>query len=147
VIWECIRAVAAAWVRGIVIGIIGYVLGLLLIGTELIPSGAEALALLGWMIGSSVMLAPRLRAVFDRMPTAGLPLRDHRTAFFFPLFIAGAAALLLGLFFEALVYSVMTWFGVINPYFCILAFGLSFGSFWFTYAAASNIREPQQNAS
>ncbi len=132
-LWDMVRALLSALVRGLLAGVAFWVLGELLVNIQLMPSGAIPLGIVGWTIASNVMLAPSLRQIFERMPTAGMPRREQRSAFFFQLFAAGATALVLGLFFEALVFGLMDFFGVVNPYFCILAFGLSFGSFWVTY--------------
>lgn len=132
-LWDMVRALFGSLARGLLAGIACWLVGELLINIHLMPSGAIELGIVGWTIASNVILAPRLHAIFDRMPTAGTPRREQRSAFFFQLFAAGAVALLLGLFFEALVFGLMQYFGVVSPYYCVLAFGLSFGTFWVMY--------------
>lgn len=142
-IWSIMKAVGSAWLRGLLAGFAFWVVGEFLVNIQLVPSGAFALGIVAWAVGANVLLAPRVRDAFDRTRLAGVPRREQRSAFVFQLFVAGAAALVLGLFFEALVYGLMELYEVVNPYFCILAFGLSFGSFWLAYAATSGEPEPQ----
>lgn len=137
-LWEMVRALLGALVRGLLAGFVAWAAGEMVVNMQIMPSGAPALGLVGWMLAANVLLAASLRQIFDRMPVAGMPRNEQRSAFFFQMFAAGAAALVLGLFFEAIVFGLMTYFGVINPYFCILAFGLSFGSFWLTFLALSH---------
>jgi len=137
------KAVGGALLRGILIGFCFWVLGEFLVNAQLIPSGSLALGIVGWAIAANIYLAPKAHDAFDRTALAGLPIKEQRSAILFQLFAAGAAALVIGLFFEALVYGLMEYFGVINPYFCILAFGISFGSFWAMYAVLASAPQPQ----
>jgi hypothetical protein len=137
------KAVVGAALRGILAGFAFWVIGELLVNIGVMPSGALALAIVAWAVGANVLLASRIREVFERTRLAGVPWREQRSTYFFQLFVAGAAALVLGLFFEAVVYGLMEYYGVVNPYFVILAFGLSFGSFWLAYAATGGSTEPE----
>jgi hypothetical protein len=136
------KAIAAAWWRGLLAGFAFWVLGELLVNIGLVPSGAVPLGITGWAVAANVMLAPRIRELFERTRLAGVPRREQRSALVFEIMVAGAAALVLGLFFEAVIYGLMELYEVVNPYFVILAFGISFGSFWLAYAAIGST-EPE----
>lgn len=141
-IWHVVKGGAGAVLRGLLAGFVFWIVGQLLINIGAMPSGDIPLAIVAWMIGANVLLASRVREVFDRPQLPGVPRQEQRSEFVFQLLVAGAAALLLGLFFEAIVYGLMEFFGIANPYFCILAFGISFGSFWIAYVATGG-SEPE----
>ena len=134
-IWSVIKTGAAAIGRGVLAGFAFWIIGELLVNIGLMPSGAVALGITGWAVTANVLLAARVHEIFDRTRLTGVPRREQRSAFVFEMMVAGAAALIIGLFFEAIIYGLMEYYEVVNPYFVILAFGISFGSFWIAYAA------------
>jgi len=143
VIWSMARALAGSWLRGFPAAVVFWLVGELMVNMEIMPSGSFALAILAWMVAANVLLAARVRQMLDRRHLAGVPRNEQLSTMTLQLFIAGAAALVLGLVFEAMVYGLMEYFGIVNPYFCIIAFGVSFISFWLAYAVSGNAPEPQ----
>ncbi len=143
VIWRMARALGASLVVGFPAAVAFWVFGILLENMQIMPSGAFALAILAWTVAANLLLAARMRQMLGRKHLAGVPRKEQRSTLVMHLFIAAAAALLLGLVFEAIVYGLMEYFGIVNPYLCIIAFGVSFISFWLAYAVAGEAPEPQ----
>jgi hypothetical protein len=137
------KAVVGSVARGLLAGVVFWVVGEFLVNIGAMPSGAFALSIVAWAIAANVLLAWRVHEVFDRAPLAGVPRQEQRSTYLFQWFVAGAAALVVGLFFEAIVFALMEFYNVVEPYYVILAFGLSFISFWAAYMLTAGGSEPE----
>ena len=137
------RALGGSFLRGLPPASRFWVVGILLENMQVMPSGAFVLAILAWAVAANLFLAAGVRQTLDRRSLAGVPKNEQRSTVVLQLCIAGAAALVLGLVFEAMVYGLMEYFDIVNPYYCIIAFSVSFVSFWIAYAISGEAPEPQ----